>query len=87
VQERLEPLLRVRRFLESAGVWSEPADRELRLECEREIEIAVEAYLATPPQAPESIFDHLYASLPEPMLEQRSALLRECAALGETSDA
>jgi pyruvate dehydrogenase E1 component alpha subunit len=86
-ERRLEPLLRVRRYLDSVGVWNENAEQELLLECEQETETAVAEYLATPPQAPESIFDHLYALLPEPLVEQRDALLRECATAGEASDA
>ena len=35
---------------------------------------AVEAYLATPPQPAESMFDHLYAELPPELAAQRAAL-------------
>jgi hypothetical protein len=45
-----------------------------------EIDAAVERYLATPPQPPESMFDHLYATLPPALAEQRAALIRDAGA-------
>ena len=40
----------------------------------RRVEAAVESYLATGPRAPETMFDHLYAKLPEVYGSQRDAL-------------
>jgi pyruvate dehydrogenase E1 component alpha subunit len=38
------------------------------------VEAAVERYLATPPRRPETIFDHLYAELPDVYAAQREEL-------------
>jgi hypothetical protein len=40
------------------------------------VDTAAETYLATPPQAPEAIFDYLYATLPRELIAQREALLK-----------
>ena len=39
------------------------------------IERAAEAYLATPPQPPEAMFDFTYKALPKDLAEQRQAAL------------
>ena len=41
------------------------------------IDAAVEAYEATPPQPVESIFDYLYAELPQALAGQRAAAMSE----------
>ncbi|MCD8521331.1 MAG: pyruvate dehydrogenase (acetyl-transferring) E1 component subunit alpha [Saccharospirillaceae bacterium] len=65
-----EPLLRLRRFLTSQGAWSEAMDARWQEHCQALISKAVEQYLATPPQAAEAMFDHLYAEWPAALDEQ-----------------
>ena len=77
-----EPLVRLRAHLETAGVWDETREEALLAECRSEAEAAVEAYLATPPQPPESIFDSLHARLPDALAPQRAELLRREAGDG-----
>jgi pyruvate dehydrogenase E1 component alpha subunit len=77
-----EPLGRLRRYLVTNGHWDEAAEQALVEECGEEVERAVEAYLATPPQRAESIFDHLYAELPAALGPQREAMLREASRRG-----
>ncbi|HEX9771810.1 MAG TPA: pyruvate dehydrogenase (acetyl-transferring) E1 component subunit alpha [Kiloniellales bacterium] len=67
-----EPILRLRRHLTDGGHWTKADEDRLLEEAAAEVDAAAEAYLATPPRAPESIFDHLYAELPRQLAEQRS---------------
>ncbi len=67
-----EPILRLRRHLTDGGHWTKADEDRLLEEVAAEVDAAAEAYLATPPRAPESIFDHLYAELPRQLAEQRS---------------
>lgn len=66
-----EPIMRLRRYLETQKLWQEKQEIALQEECLAEVNAAVEAYLATPMQPPESMFDHLYATLPHIYLDQR----------------
>jgi pyruvate dehydrogenase E1 component alpha subunit len=66
-----EPILRLRKYLTDGGHWARKDEDRLLEEAGAEVERAAEAYLATPPRAPESIFDHLYAELPRQLDEQR----------------
>jgi pyruvate dehydrogenase E1 component alpha subunit len=47
------------------------------------VEAAAERYLETAPQEPRSMFDHLYASLPEPLRAQRESLPASVAEAGD----
>jgi 2-oxoisovalerate dehydrogenase E1 component alpha subunit len=66
-----EPVMRLRRYLETKELWHEKQEIALQEECLAEVNTAVEAYLATAPQAPESMFDNLYAKLPALYHDQR----------------
>jgi pyruvate dehydrogenase E1 component alpha subunit len=74
---REEPLRRLRLHLAARGAWSEADEAALERECREEVEAAVAAYLATPPQPPESIFAHLFAKLPAALALQRDQALAE----------
>jgi pyruvate dehydrogenase E1 component alpha subunit len=66
-----EPIARLRAYLVSKQAWTKAEEEQLAAECQSQIEAAVERYLATPPSAPESMFDHLYAHLPDVYAAQR----------------
>lgn len=66
-----EPIKRLRTFLHRQGWWDETQETSWQNEVNGMIQSAVDTYLATPPQAVESIFDHLYAEMPEQLQEQR----------------
>ena len=68
---KLEPLIRVRRYLMESGLWTQAEEDGLKAECAASVEAAVKEYLDTAPQPVESMFDYLYAELPEVMEEQR----------------
>jgi pyruvate dehydrogenase E1 component alpha subunit len=58
-------------------MWSKADEQRLAAECHQRVEEAVERYLTTAPRRPESMFDHLYAKLPETYAAQRRELAGE----------
>ena len=68
-----EPLRRLRRHLSAGGHWSGAKEQALNDACSAQVEEAVAEYSATPVQPPESMFDHLYASLPVALEPQRES--------------
>ena len=72
-----EPVIRTRRYLESIQAWSDADEAALNEECARRVQDAVDAYLATPPEPPEAMFDSLYAELPKALQNQRADAMRE----------
>jgi pyruvate dehydrogenase E1 component alpha subunit len=71
-----DPLLRLRNYLVAEHGWNK-ADEEALLDgCAAEIEAAVSAFQAVPPDPPEAMFDHLHATLPKALVEQRADLAR-----------
>jgi 2-oxoisovalerate dehydrogenase E1 component alpha subunit len=71
-----DPIKRLRSYMFNQGIWDEQQELELTAECGNEVEAAVKAYLDTPPGNPESMFDHLYAELPEALQGQRQAVAK-----------
>jgi pyruvate dehydrogenase E1 component alpha subunit len=74
-----DPILRMRRYLEYCGAWSEQEYEAMERECREEVEREVEAYLAEPAATPDSIFAHLHAQLPVMLEHQRDRFLEETA--------
>lgn len=77
-----EPVARLRAWLTSQGVWSAEQEADWQAECERRIGAEVDAYLATPAQPVEAMFDHLYADPPPDLLAQRAEAIALEAAHG-----
>src|SRR3989442_4159553 len=69
-----EPIARLQAYLVSQKVWGKREEEQLASECQQRVEAAVERYLALGPRAPETMFDHLYAELPEAYIGQRDEL-------------
>ena len=69
-----EPIARLRAYLVSQKAWAKADEEQLSAECQERVEAAVERYLATGPRAPETMFDHLYAELPDVYAGQRDEL-------------
>jgi len=72
--ERCEPIARLRRYLVEAGYWDDSSESELQRELAQVLEEALKAYRDRPKDSPSAIFDHLYAQLPEALLEQYDEL-------------
>lgn len=72
-----EPIARLRTYLAGQKMWSKAEEEQLAAECHERIEAAVERYLATKPRRRATMFDHLYAELPEAYAAQRQQLAGE----------
>jgi 2-oxoisovalerate dehydrogenase E1 component alpha subunit len=70
-----EPIARLRQYLVGAGMWAKADEEQLLAEISLTIERAAEAYLATPPQGTEAMFDFTFETLPKDLAEQRQAAL------------
>lgn len=79
-----DPLARLRVYLTHQYGWDKPAELRVLEECNQQIDTAAERYLNTPPQAPQSMFEHLYAELPEDLLHQSAHMLRYAS--GDVTD-
>jgi 2-oxoisovalerate dehydrogenase E1 component alpha subunit len=67
----LEPLLRLRAYLEGAGLWDDAKEHTLLEESARAVDAAVAGYLGTAKESTDAMFEHVFAALPERLLEQR----------------
>lgn len=83
-QWALEPIARLRAYLAGTGEWDKEQEERLLQESAESVNRAVENFLAIPAPTTEDMFDHLYASLPEAMREQRAAALAFASATGES---
>lgn len=70
-----DPLQRLRTHLTQVGAWDETQEQALQTELTQQVEEAVQKYLDTLPQAPESMFDYLYETLPTALSGQRQAAI------------
>ena len=66
-----EPLLRMRRYVTRLGAWNDAREEELKSECAREVEAAVDKYLSAPRPHTDAMFDNLFEKLPKNVREQR----------------
>jgi pyruvate dehydrogenase E1 component alpha subunit len=70
-----DPLLRVQKYLQSRGQWSEEWEQQLVESCTTEVEQAMADAAAVPPPPPQDMFRYMYATITPPLLEQEAALL------------
>ena len=71
-----DPIARLRTHLGAAWNWSREEEEALQHECNRVVEEAAAAWLATAPQPPRAMFDHLHARLPVALEPQLATLQR-----------
>lgn len=69
-----DPILRLRNHLVNINAWDKEKEKALSEEVAEKVNQAVEKYLNTPIQPVTSMFDYLYAHLPEAYLEQYEEL-------------
>jgi len=67
-------LARLRTYLGAQGWWSKEDEEQLIASCKQKIEAAVTEYSAIPPPRPESMFDHLFETLPPALAWQRKKM-------------
>jgi len=78
--KQLDPLLRLRRLLESKGLWDEEKDEALRQEVRDEVNGAVKENERVPKPELETLFSDVYAEMPADL---RACLEAEQEARGE----
>lgn len=72
---KVEPVARLKKYMTAQGWWDDTKEETLISQCAAQIEQAVQAYLDTPAQAPETMFDYMFASLPHDLAKQRDYLI------------
>ena len=70
-----EPIARLAYYLEENALWDREKDAQLHHDCKAQVEKAIEDYFSQPQQKPESMFDFMYETLPDPYIDQRNDLL------------
>ncbi len=70
-----DPIPRLRTWLTSHKLWSEKQEAAWVEECGKLVDVEINAYLETPVQPVEAMFDYLYADPPPDLLEQRAAAI------------
>jgi pyruvate dehydrogenase E1 component alpha subunit len=71
---KTDPLARLRTYLGAQGWWSKEDEEKLIADCKQKIDAAVAEYSAIPQPAPESMFDHLFETLPPVLAWQRKKM-------------
>ncbi len=71
---KLEPIARLRRYLETMHLWSASQEESLQAECTAKVAEEADAYLNMPPQPNTAIIDYLYAEVPAPYAKQREEI-------------
>ena len=74
---KLEPLIRFKAFLQSEYQWSDLEDKALYLDCNTQVNKSIEAYRATPDQAPGEFFDYVFAKPTADLKKQKKEWLAE----------
>ena len=75
----LEPIARFKAFLTQTYQWDQAKEEALIQDCLQELDVEVEHYLQSQPQALSSVFDYHYANLPEYLIEQRAIAEEEAS--------
>jgi pyruvate dehydrogenase E1 component alpha subunit len=78
-----DPLLRVQRYLQQHGQWSEAWEHQILEECTAEVEQAMAEAAAVPPPPPQDMFRYMYATMTPQLIEQEAALLASLHTKGE----
>jgi pyruvate dehydrogenase E1 component alpha subunit len=66
----LEPIVRLRSYLTTAGLWGKEQEEQLLHECNQQVEQAASTYLTTAPELPDAMFASTYAALPDDLVGQ-----------------
>ena len=72
-----EPMTRLRTWLTAQGAWSEADEAAWKEECGARVDEEVNAYLNTPVQPVEAMFDYLYGDMPAEVLAQREQAIAQ----------
>jgi pyruvate dehydrogenase E1 component alpha subunit len=81
---KVEPLLRLRKLLIDTAGWNEAKEQELKEECARQVDAAVEIYLNMPKPSIDSMFDFVFARMPARLKQQRDYARRYSGTNGKS---
>lgn len=70
-----EPIARLGYYLEANSLWDKEKEHILQTETKAFVEKEIENYFSREKQKPETMFDTMYETLPEAMVDQRDDLL------------
>jgi len=70
-----EPLIRIRNYLTAIGAWDAKREEKLLADCAARVDAEVAIYKAAGKPPVESMFDHMFANLPEKLVRQREECL------------
>jgi len=71
-----EPVKRTRAFIERMGWWDEAQDSALKDTCAQQVEAAVQAFIATPKQNVDAMFQYVFANMPSSLRAQQATARR-----------
>lgn len=71
------PILRLQKYFEKNGWFTEDYKKWVKDEVEKEVNEAVEKGLAIPLPKPEEMFQHIYSKIPPALQEQKAELMEE----------
>jgi pyruvate dehydrogenase E1 component alpha subunit len=74
-----EPISRMRTFLNDRDLWTAELEQQWQADVEKQVEEAARAYLNTPPQKPDDLFDYLYETLPPALEWQKQAMIERAS--------
>ncbi len=70
-----DPIPRLRSYLTAQGIWSEAEEAAWAIECGAKVDVEINAYLQTPVQPVEAMFDYLYGDMPPDVRAHRDAAI------------
>ncbi len=73
--QKQDPIERLKKYLMSKGEWDQSQDERLQEQMSAEVLKAVEEYTSISKVPRESLFDYLYAQLPQALYDQKEELL------------
>jgi 2-oxoisovalerate dehydrogenase E1 component alpha subunit len=71
---KVEPVIRLKNYMMSKGIWGEEKEKSLQEALGKEVEAAVDVYLNTPVQTIDSIFEYMFEKVPHDLVSQRRSL-------------
>ena len=72
-----EPMLRIRKYLMDIGAWDAKKEEKLLAECAEQVDAEVKLYKEAGKPPVESMFDHMFANMPEGLAAQRDEAVEE----------
>jgi pyruvate dehydrogenase E1 component alpha subunit len=66
----LDPMIRLRSYLKAKELWSEEVETRMTEDAQKEIDQAVKDAEAVPAPTPKEVFEHVFAEMTPPLIEQ-----------------